>query len=152
MTRNEEVLLAQLQRDSSRSIADLAAIAGMSSSACQRKIKAFEEAGLIEGYSARLNADALGLGLHVFVEISLVSQSREVLEKFELAAAGFDDILECHLMAGSADYLLRVAAADLPAFNAIHRDCLSRLPGVSSMRSSFSIRQIKAWRGYPVRR
>lgn len=123
----------------------------MSTSACQRKIKQFEESGIVEGYSARLSPEGLGLTLHVFVEISLVGQSQDVLNKFEEAVARFDDILECHLMAGSADYLLRVAASDLKRFDEIHRECLSRLPGVSSMRSSFSIRTIKELRGYPIR-
>ncbi len=73
------------------------------------------------------------------------------MERFERAVADFDDILECHLMSGSADYILRVSARDLGHFDTIHRSCLSELPGVSAMRSSFAIRRIKSWRGYPVR-
>lgn len=152
MSTGDDRLLSALQNDSNQSIAELAKIAGMSTSACQRRIKQFEEKGLIEGYSARLSPDGLGLTIHAFVEISLVSQSQDVLDKFEQAAARFDDILECHLMAGTADYLVRIAASDIKSFDQIHRECLARLPGVSSMRSSFSIRTIKEWRGYPVRR
>ena len=73
------------------------------------------------------------------------------MDAFEVAVAGFDDILECHLTSGSADYILRIAAESLQHFDVIHRDCLARLPGVSSMRSSFSIRTIKRMRGFPVR-
>lgn len=151
MDRIDGRILALLQEDSTRSIAELADLAGVSSSACHRRIKALEERGVITGYAARLDPHALGLKLQVYVEITLNSQSEDSMERFEQAAAGFDDILECRLMAGVADYLLRVAARDLEHFDQIHRACLSRLPGVSSMRSSFVIRTTKGWAGYPVR-
>ena len=151
MDRWDSALAKSVQFDSGRSIAKIADEIGLSSSACQRRLKLLEDRGVIEGYAARLNANKLGLGLHAFVEISLVSQSRDVLENFEQAVGTFDEILECHLMAGNADYLLRIAAADAEHLDSIHRNCLSRLPGVSSMRTSFSIRRIKDWRGYPIR-
>lgn len=151
MDRIDGRILALLQDDSTRSIAELADLAGVSSSACHRRVKALEERGVITGYAARLDPQALGLKLQVYVEITLNSQSEDSMERFEQAAAGFDDILECRLMAGVADYLLRVAARDLEHFDQIHRACLSRLPGVSSMRSSFVIRTTKGWAGYPVR-
>lgn len=110
-----------------------------------------EQSGIITSYGARLDPKLLGLSVEVFVEITLNSQSREAMDRFEQAVGDFDDILECHLMSGSADYLLRVAARDLGQYDAIHRDCLARLPGVSAMRSSFSLRRIKQMRGYPVR-
>ncbi len=110
-----------------------------------------EQSGIITSYGARLDPKLLGLSVEVFVEITLNSQSREAMDRFEQAVGDFDDILECHLMSGSADYLLRVAAHDLGQYDAIHRDCLARLPGVSAMRSSFSLRRIKQMRGYPVR-
>ena len=106
---------------------------------------------MIAGYAARLDPDVLGITLHAFVEMSLTSQSRETMDRFEAAVADFPEILECHLMAGQADYLLRVAAADLKGFDAIHRDCLARLPGVAAIRTSFAIRRIRDWRGYRVR-
>lgn len=152
MDRADTAIIEALQRDSSRSIAELAEACGMSPSACHRRIKALEESGIITGYTAQVDARKLGLSLQTFVEITLTSQSREAMDRFEAAVGDFDDILDCYLMAGNADYLLRVAAADLDQFDRIHRDCLSRLPGVSSMRSSFAIRRIKRWRGYPVPR
>ncbi|WP_338467381.1 Lrp/AsnC family transcriptional regulator [Novosphingobium sp. ZN18A2] len=150
MDRADVALVKALQSDSSRSIAELAQLAGMSSSACHRRIKALEEAGLIAGYAAQVDPGKLGLKLLAFVEITLTHQSREAMDRFESAVQDFDDILDCHLMSGSADYLLRVAAADLDQYDRIHRDCLARLPGVSTMRSAFSIRRIKHRRGYPV--
>lgn len=152
MDRADIALLEALQRDSSRSIADLADSIGLSPSACHRRIKSLEESGLITGYAAQIDPHKLGLKLQAFVEITLTSQSREAMDRFEAAVQDFEDILDCHLMSGNADYLLRVAAADLEQYDRIHRDCLARLPGVSSMRSAFAIRRIKRWGGYPVRR
>lgn len=150
MDHADIALLAQLQNDSSRSIADLAESAAVSASACHRRIKSLEAAGYIKGYSAILDPHRLGLRVQAYVEITLTSQSREAMDRFEQAVGDFPDILECHLMSGSADYVVRVAAKDLEQFDQIHRDCLARLPGVSSMRSSFAIRTIKSWRGYPI--
>ncbi len=150
MDRADTAIIVALQQDSSRSIAQLAELAGVSPSACHRRIRALEESGVVTGYRAQVDARRLGLKLQAFVEITLTGQNREAMDRFEAAVADFDDILECHLMSGNADYLLRVAAADLDQFDHIHRDCLARLPGVASMRSSFSIRPIKRWTGYPV--
>ena len=144
----DAALVHALQRDSSRSIADLAESLNLSSSACHRRIRALTDAGILIGYQARVDRKQLGLNVESFVEITLTSQSRAAMERFEEAVAGFEDILECHLMSGVADYLLRVAAADLDDFDRIHRNCLSRLPGVSAMRTSFAIRQIKAMGPY----
>ena len=151
MDRNDILLLEALQQDSSRSIAELAELAGVSPSACHRRIKALEAAGTITGYAAQIDPHQLGLKLQAFVEITLTSQSREAMDRFEAAAVQMSDILDCHLMSGNADYLLRVAARDLDQYDRIHRDCLARLPGVSAMRSAFAIRRIKRWSGYPVR-
>jgi DNA-binding Lrp family transcriptional regulator len=148
MNRSDAALIHALQLDSSSSIVELAERLGLSSSACHRRIRSLTDAGIIVGYQARVDRKRLGLNVESFVEISLHSQSRGAMESFEEAVAAFDDILECHLMSGAADYLLRVAAADLDDFDRIHRNCLSRLPGVSSMRTSFSIRRIKAMSPY----
>jgi len=150
MDRHDQLLLRALQRDSTASLADLASPLGLSTSACHRRVKQLEADGLISGYRAQLDPQALGLKCQAFVEITLTSQSHEAMDRFEAAVASFDDILECHLMSGSFDYLLRVAARDLDQFDAIHRNCLARLPGVSAMRSGFAIRSIKPWAGYPV--
>ncbi len=152
MDRADAALLEALQADSSRSIGDVAVAVGLSPSACHRRMRGLEERGVIAGYAARLDPRRLGLMVEVFVEITLTSQSREAMERFERAVADYDDILECHLMSGQADYLLRIAAVDLAHYDRIHRDCLARLPGVSAMHSSFAIRRIKRMAGYPVPR
>ncbi|MAC58816.1 MAG: AsnC family transcriptional regulator [Novosphingobium sp.] len=150
MDRADRALMEALQADSSRSVAELADLVNLSPSACHRRIKALEAQGLILGYAARVDARRLGLSVEVFVEITLNSQSREAMDRFERAVGDFDDIRECHLMSGGADYLLRVAAKDLDHFDSVHRDCLARLPGVSSMKTSFSLRRIKRFEGYSV--
>ena len=150
MNQTDARLLAALQADSNRPIAQLAEMLAMSTSACHRRMRALEEQGVIAGYSARVDPACLGLKLHAFVEVTLASQSREAMERFENAVAAYDEILECHLMSGNADYLLRIAVQDIDRFGDVHRECLSRLPGVASMRSSFSIREVKPWSGYPI--
>lgn len=150
MDRIDSRILERLQANSATPIAVLAEQVGVSPSACHRRVKALEATGVIRGYAAQLDAQELGLKLQAYVEITLTSQSRDAMDRFEEAVAGFDDILECRLMTGAADYLLRVAARDLEQFDVIHRTCLARLPGVSAMRSSFVIRTIKRWSGYPI--
>ena len=144
-------ILRSLQRDSSRPVAELAADFGLSASACHRRIKALERSGAIKGYSARLSRRKLGLSLLVFVEITLRSQERSVLDAFEAAVRGAPDILECHLTSGQADYTLRVVARDMDDYDRIHRDCLAALPNVTAMHTTFALRPIKFWQGYPVR-
>ncbi|MEM1052430.1 MAG: Lrp/AsnC family transcriptional regulator [Pseudomonadota bacterium] len=150
MTKNEQRLLSELQSDSARSIAEVAQAVGMSSSATHRKMRALEEDGTIQGYAARLDPRRLGLQMQVFVEITLANQSHEAMDRFEEAARGFEEILSCHLLSGEADYMLRIAARDLDHYDRIHRKALAKLPGVATMKSSFSIREVKPWSGYPV--
>lgn len=148
----DQRILAALQRDSSRPIAELAQEIGLSTSACHRRIKLLEASGVIRRYVAELDRETLGLTLHVFVEITLNSQAREVLEAFESAVLRYDDILECHLTSGHADYILRVAARDMADYDDIHRNCLARLPHVSSMQTIFTIRPIKTGQPLPAGR
>ena len=145
-------LLRALQADSRRSLQAIAEEVGLSTSACHRRQRLLEESGVIDGYAARLAPDKLGLAFDIFVEISLGSQSRQALEAFEAAVQRAEEILECHLISGEGDYRLRLAARDMSDYDRLHRERLSRLPGVASMKSSFSIRAIKPWRGYPVAR
>ena len=143
-------ILRTLQRDSSRPVAELAAEVGLSASACHRRVKLLEEAGVIAGYVARLDRVALGFSIQVFVEITISSQSQEALNAFETAVTRFDEKLECHLTTGQADYILRVVARDVADYDNIHRNCLARLPGVSSMQTIFVLRSIRERQGYPI--
>ncbi len=152
MNRIDILILEALQKDSSATIAEIGNAVGLSNSAAHRRVQSLQESGVITNYSARLNPDKLGLGVQAFIEITLTDQSRESMDKFEEIVSDLDDILECYLMSGSADYMLSVAALNLNDFDDIHRNCLSDLPGVASMTTKFLIRRIKNWNGYPVRR
>ncbi len=151
MNQIDARILRALQRDSSRPMAELAGEVGLSASACHRRVKLLEEAGVITGYVARLDREVLGFSIQVFVEITLSSQSQEALNAFETAVMRFEEILECHLTTGQADYLLRVTARDVADYDDIHRNCLARLPGVSAMQTIFVLRPIREWQGYPIR-
>ena len=142
LDRIDRQILAQLQADGRMSNADLAERIHLSPSACLRRVKHLEDAGLIEGYCMLLNQQAIGKPTNVFVEISLKSQSEAMFAAFERAVAACPAIMECYLMAGDADYLVRVIAADVADYERVHRDHLSRLPGVARLRSSFALRTV----------
>jgi DNA-binding Lrp family transcriptional regulator len=146
----DKIILAELQRNAQQSIAELAAKAGLSASACHRRVKLLEEAGTITGYAATLNRLALGLANEFFVEVSLSAQTEEAFERFERAVQRVPEILECHLMSGQFDYLLRVVASDAADYERIHRSRISRLPGVQRIQSALALRTVKGWAGYPV--
>ncbi|MAA97464.1 MAG: AsnC family transcriptional regulator [Stappia sp.] len=148
--RIDRRILNELQRDGRIANADLAEKIGLSPSACLRRVRALEESGVIDSYVALLDQSRIGRSLEIFVEISLTAQTSEALSRFEDAVARSQEIMECHLMAGDADYLLRIAAADPVDFERIHRDHLTRLPGVSRMRSSFAIRTVSRKTAFPI--
>ena len=100
------------------------------------------DAGVIEGYQARINGAALDLGMTVIVHIGLKSQTEDVLDAFEKAVVKAPSIVSCYLMSGEDDYLLTVMARDLPDFERIYKEQLSRLPGVARMKSSFALRDV----------
>ncbi len=135
-------ILETLQRKGRLSNADLSEAVHLSPSACHRRVARLEADGYIRDYVALLDARKIGVPTTVFVEITLQGQSDEVLEAFEKAVARIPDVLECHLMAGTADYILKVVAEDTEDFARIHRQHLARLPGVMQMQSSFALRTV----------
>ncbi|MEL6792483.1 MAG: Lrp/AsnC family transcriptional regulator [Pseudomonadota bacterium] len=143
-------ILAALQREGRLSNADLAERINLSPSACHRRVRRLEEDGVIRDYAAMLNPRAVGRGATVFVEVTLTSQSEEILDAFEKAIALIPDVLECHLMAGTADYLIKVAAEDSDDYARIHRQHLTRLPGVAQMHSSFALRTVFGTTALPL--
>ncbi|SNR24918.1 Lrp/AsnC family transcriptional regulator [Puniceibacterium sediminis] len=143
-------ILRVLQRRGRMSNADLAESVHLSASACHRRVQRLEEDGYIRDYVALLDERRLGLPTTVYVEIKLSAQANEVLEAFEKAVARIPDVLECHLMAGAADYILKIVAEDTEDFARIHRQYLTRLPGVAQMQSSFSLRTVCRTTALPV--
>ncbi|TMV11770.1 Lrp/AsnC family transcriptional regulator [Arenibacterium halophilum] len=143
-------ILDALQRSGRMSNADLSERVHLSPSACHRRVQRLEAEGYIAKYVALLDARKLGVPTTVFVEITLQGQADDLLDAFEKAVARIPDVLECHLMAGTADYLLKIVAEDTEDFARIHRQHLSRLPGVAQMQSSFALRTVLRTTALPL--
>ncbi|EET48226.1 Lrp/AsnC family transcriptional regulator [Thalassobium sp. R2A62] len=143
-------LLEVLQRAGRMSNADLSEKVNLSPSACHRRVQRLEKSGFIKDYVALVDPRMIGRPSTVFVEITLSGQADEVLDAFERAVARIPDVLECHLMAGTADYLLKVVARDTEDFARIHRSSLATLPGVAQMQSSFALRTVFKTTAMPV--
>lgn len=143
-------ILAALQRSGRMSNSDLSDKINLSPSACHRRVQRLEAEGYIRDYVALLDARKMGCPTTVFVEITLSGQADEVLDAFEREVALIPDVLECHLMAGTADYILKVVAQDTEDFARIHRQHLARLPGVQGMQSSFALRTVFKTTALPV--
>ncbi len=149
LDRLDRRIIDALQANGRITNAELAQAVGLSPSASLRRVRELEAAGVIAGYVALVDRRAAGKQTDVFVEITLQAQSEDLLSRFEAAVSAIADVRECHLMSGDADYLLRVATGGAEDFERIHREQLSRLPGVARMRSSFALRTV-CWRpGYP---
>jgi Lrp/AsnC family leucine-responsive transcriptional regulator len=136
-------ILGELQQNARLSNTELAERAGISASPCWRRVRQLEEAGVIERYVTLLNPGRLGLAVSVFVQVSLATQIESALEVFETAVLARPEVMECYLMTGDADYLLRVVVADLGAYERFLMDHLTRIPGVANIRSSFALRSVK---------
>lgn len=143
-------ILHALQENCRRPIAEIAEHVGMSLSACARRITLLEDNGFIDGYGARLNSDKIGYGMTFYVEVSLDSQTESALGAFESAAKRRPEVLECHLMTGQADYLVKVAAIDARDYEATYRKVIAALPHVSRIQSSLVMKTVKPWMGYRV--
>ena len=133
-------ILSTLQAEGRLPVTELAERVGLSPTPCARRMARLEEAGLITGYSARVDPEKLGYPITVFVFVELERQSRDALDGFERAIRRFPEVLECHLMTGSRDILLKIAARDLKSFDAFLEDDLMTVPGIRSTRTSFSLR------------
>lgn len=143
-------LLDLLQQNSERSISELAEATGLSASPCWRRVNDLKESGVIKRSVALVNAQSLGLAVNVFVQVSLKQQDRESLDVFNAAIRTKPEIVECYLMTGEADYMLRVVVEDLLKFQALVVDFLTRIPGVANIRSSFALDQIKYTTALPT--
>lgn len=143
-------ILTALQKQGRMSNADLSEKANLSPSACHRRVQRLEAEGYIKDYVALLDARKMNVPTTVFVEITLRAQADDVLDAFEKSVARIPDVLECHLMAGSADYLLKVVAENTEDFARIHRQYLARLPGVAQMQSSFALRTVFKTTALPI--
>ncbi len=135
-------IVASLQNDARISNAALADHVGLSPSACLRRVRALERSGVITGYRALADPNALGIGLTVIVHIGLQHHDDEALAGFEDAVKESPNILGCDMISGRDDYMLRVGAADISDYERVHREQLSKLPGVTRIESYFVLRTV----------
>ena len=142
LDRFDRAILAQLQMDGRTSNVQLASIVNLSESACLRRVRALEQAGLIDRYVALLDQKAVGLSGTVFVNIALRREEQSELAAFENAVKNVPEVMECYLMTGEFDYLLRVVVSDMADFERLHNESLTRLPGVARVNSSVAIRTV----------
>lgn len=139
-------LLRLLQRDGRASNVELAAKAGLSESACLRRVRSLEERGVVSRYTAVVDEHAVGLPLSVFVTVTLASQAEAALSAFERAVQAVPEVAECYLMTGESDYLLRLVVRDVDDLGRLHAQELTRLPGVTRVSSSVALRTVvKRW-------
>jgi len=137
----DHAILSELQKDGKLSNVELANKVGLSESACLRRVKNLHEKGAITHYAAHLDAAAIGLPGTVFVRVSLEKQQEEKLGTFERAVMEVPEVMECYLMGGDVDYMIRVVVKDAPDYERVH-NILTRLPGVDRVHSSFALRTV----------
>jgi Lrp/AsnC family transcriptional regulator, leucine-responsive regulatory protein len=151
LDRYDRSLLDTLQREGRITNAELSTRVHLSESACLRRVRALEGEGLIEGYAALLNQAKAGCPVNVFVSITLARQERAELNEFEQAVRALPEVMECYLMSGEYDYLLRVVVADTADFERVHSQHLTSLPHVERVHSSFALRTVQKSRVLPLR-
>lgn len=143
-------LLALLQENGRVPVTDLAEKAGLTASPCLRRVKLLEQAGIIRGYAALVDQNKVGLPVSVFVSVKMEMQREEALERFEATIRDCPEVVECYLMTGPRDYLLRVVAHDLTAYEYFLKQTLTRIKGVASIESSFALSQVKHSNALPI--
>jgi DNA-binding Lrp family transcriptional regulator len=143
-------ILAELQDDGRMTNVELANRVGLTAPPCLRRVKALEQEGLIEGYHANLNASRLGYTITVFAMVSLKSQAETDLRAFEDHVATLDPVRECHMLNGEIDFILKIVARDLQAFQTFLTSSLTTAPNVASVKTSLTIRTAKNRPGVPV--
>ena len=146
----ERRILALLQEDASLSTAAIAEAVGLSASPCWRRIDRLEREGFIKRRVAIADRKKLGLNAHIFAQVKLNAHGRANLDEFSKAIQGFPQVLECYVMMGSVDFLLRIVAPDIEAYERFFFDCLSQLPGVQEVNSTVALSEIKATTALPV--
>jgi len=143
-------ILDLLQENARLPNVQLAELVGLSPSPCLRRVRELEERGVIRRYVTLLDPAPVGLPVSVFINVTLERQVEQALERFEAAILQRPEVMECYLMTGDADYLLRVVTADLAAYERFLIDHLTRVPGVASIKSSFSLKQVKYRTALPL--
>lgn len=150
MDRIDRRILQELQRDGRLSNTELADRVGLTPSPCLRRVRQLEESGVIRGYRALLDGTAVGRGFEAFVTVVMRYEDHDTVAEFERQVAGMPEVVEAHRLFGDPDFLLRVAVADLAAYERFYTDTLSDLPGVAQVTSHVAMKAIKPNTGLPV--
>ena len=150
LDRIDRRILHDLQDKGRMTNVELAKRAGISAPPCLRRVRALEKAGLIRGYHAEINAEALGFSVTVFAQVGLSSQAEADLRAFEQLMASYPEVRECHMLAGEADFLLRIVATDWDAYQRFLTSKLTPAPNVSHVKTALAIRSTKTEPGVPI--
>ena len=148
----DRAILAQLQRDSRQTVQQLAAAVGLSSTPCWKRVKEMEAAGVIRGYGAAIDREQVGLALCVLAEVNLTQHTENTVREFERAVAACPEIVSCYSTTGGADYSIKVLVEDIKRYEAFLHDTAFKLPGVTHIRSSVVLKEVKANAGVPIPR
>ena len=150
--KTDESILKILQNDSRTTNQQLSEKIGMSASPCWRRVKRLEDEKVIRGYGVLLDRRKLGLGVMVFIRVSIDRHSEAEAVKFEEEVMQLDDVVACYSIGGDADFLLQVVSYDLDTYAEFSMSIIRRLPGIKEMQSMFTLKEIKSFQGFPVRR
>lgn len=142
LDRTDYHILQYIQNNARMSNVELADAVGLSPAPCLRRVRALEKAGVIKRYAAIVDPGAVGLPISVFVTVSLQRQERSGLQEFEQRISSYPEVMECYMMTGSSDYLVRVVVPDLQAYERFLADKLTRIAGVANIQSSFALKQV----------
>ena len=150
LDRIDKNILVELQRNGRISNVELSKHVGLSPTPCLERVKRLEKQGVIEGYKAVVNAEEVGASLLVFVEITLEKTAQDVFSEFSKSVSSFDEILECHLVSGSFDYLLKTRVKNMASYRKLLGDTLLRLPSVSASRTYVVMEEVKSNTAIPI--
>jgi Lrp/AsnC family leucine-responsive transcriptional regulator len=150
LDRRDALILTELQRDSRQSIAQIAERTGLSTTPCWKRLRALEARGVVTGYTALVDREQVGLGLCVIAEVTLSPHTEDTVQRFERAVAACPPIVSCYSTTGQSDYVMRVLVRDIKAYDRFLHDTVFKLPGVTHVRSSMVLREVKAQGRLPI--
>ena len=150
LDRHDVLLLTELQRDSRQTVQQLAEAVGLSSTPCWKRVKEMEAAGIIRGYTALVDREKVGLSLAVLAEVNLTRHNEDDVRRFEQAVAESPQIVICYATTGQADYVIKVLVPDIKAYEAFLHETAFKLPGVTHVRSSVVLKEVKAEGRLPI--
>jgi len=150
LDRHDIALLTELQRDSRQTVQQLAEAAGLSSTPCWKRVKEMEANGIIRGYTALVDREKVGLNLAVLAEVNLTRHNEDDVRKFERAVAECPQIVSCYATTGQADYVMKVLVPDIKSYESFLHDTAFKLPGVTHVRSSVVLKEVKAETRLPL--